>query len=324
MRTQSKIFILSQKDMTSTLSKYVDKENIPKKYGGTLDWKFGDMPNLEPAIANSLTWKEQIELDGHRTLPIGPIKLEYDEKGDLVVIAIGSENGKPRNRIIAGLRREAGVALLALSPGRVDNSQTDRTTTAHIPTSASNPPAPAKINMSSDADLNVGKDPQAHVPDSSRAGTYTVPYRESGNGVVSSPVDAKQGTSTTRYEQQQQTHAEGQLADGTPDVKVDSQGEKQAVMEPNTVGQAPKEHPVPNSEEPQPSVVDQAKGMAEQAMEQAKAIPTTVMSAVGMGGKDGEELPKEMENKQDLDIDQMGEKNVEEFLRTKTMSKTSA
>lgn len=68
--------------MTSTLAKFVDMDNIPKKYGGNLDWKFGDMPNLEPAIANSLRWRENFEVKGHKTLPIGPIKLQYDEHGE--------------------------------------------------------------------------------------------------------------------------------------------------------------------------------------------------------------------------------------------------
>ena len=76
--------------MTSTLAKYVDIDHIPKKYGGNLDWKFGDMPNLEPAIDNCLQWQQAIEQNGHKTLPIGPIKWQYDERGDFVATPIGS------------------------------------------------------------------------------------------------------------------------------------------------------------------------------------------------------------------------------------------
>lgn len=121
-------------------------------------------------------------------------------------------------------------------------------------------------------------------------------------------------------EQQEGTHAEGQLAEGTPALKIDSQGERQGIMEPNTVGQAPKEHPIPRAEESsQPGVVEQAQNMAGQAVEQAKQIPATVMSAVGMGEKK-EDKPAVEENKEDPEVDGMAESKVEEFLRAKTMS----
>ena len=133
------------------------------------------------------------------------------------------------------------------------------------------------------------------------------------------PPDARQGTSSTRFEQQAVTHAEGQLAEGTPHERVDGQGDRQAIMDPNTVGQAPKEHPLPIPEEPQPGVIEQAQTMVGQAVEQAKVVPTTVMSAVGLGGK--QEEPQQEVKKEDPAVDQMEGKNVEEFLRAKTMSK---
>lgn len=133
--------------------------------------------------------------------------------------------------------------------------------------------------------------------------------------------DTRQGTSSTRYEQQASTHADGQLAEGTPEIKVDSQGERQGVMEPNTVGQAPKEHPMPGAAEPaQPGMVEQAQTMAGAAVEQAKQIPTTVMSAVGMGTEKKEEAPVKEPKKEDPEIDSMEGKKVEEYLRAKTMS----
>ena len=318
--------------MASTLAKYVDLENVPKKYGGTLDWNFGDMPNLEPAIVNSMQWREKFEDKGHRTFPIGPIKWTYDESGELLATAVGSENGKPREKVIAGLHPQAGVARLALNPGRVDKaypvpgatpkdpapallpvSITSNSTSISTPTPIPN----GNINMSSDANLNVGKDPGSHVSESSIRGTYTVPYKEDTNTTTS---DERIGTSETRYIQQGGTHAEGQLAHATPETKADSQGEQQALMDPHTVGQAPKEHPLPIPEEPQPGVIDQAKDMAGQAVEQARQLPTTVMNAVGMGEKK-EEIPQEEAKKEDPEIDAMSGKNVEEYLRSKTMSK---
>ncbi|KAF3479689.1 CRAL/TRIO domain-containing protein [Arthroderma uncinatum] len=50
--TTSKIFILSAADVQPTLSSFMDPADIPKRYGGELDWDWGDMPNLdEPARA---------------------------------------------------------------------------------------------------------------------------------------------------------------------------------------------------------------------------------------------------------------------------------
>ncbi|EFR00991.1 CRAL/TRIO domain-containing protein [Nannizzia gypsea CBS 118893] len=45
--TTSKIFILTAAEVQQTLSAFMDEENIPKRYGGKLDWDFGDMPNLD-------------------------------------------------------------------------------------------------------------------------------------------------------------------------------------------------------------------------------------------------------------------------------------
>ena len=317
--------------MTSTLAKYLDIDNVPKKYGGNLDWKFGDMPNLEPGIVNSMTWKQHFEQNGHKTLPIGPIKWQYDEDGELIATAIGTADGKPRNQVIAGLRPEPHVARLALSAGRIQVSKDTKNSTpaiVQLPTPQSKPSTPVipeskpfiplvpESKMASDADLNVGKSPNATVMGASIMGTYTVPYKDDDDD------DTRAGTSTTRYYQQEGTHAEGQLAEGTPAVKTDSHSSQQAIMDPNTVGQAPKEHPLPIPEEPQPSYMDQAKDYAGHAVDQAKGFSTTVMNAVGMGSKKEEEVPEQEAKKEpDHRFDNMSNKDVEEYLRSKTMSK---
>ncbi|KKZ59015.1 hypothetical protein EMCG_00880 [[Emmonsia] crescens] len=56
--TTSKIFILSASEVQPTLSTFMEPCNIPKQYGGALDWDWGDMPSLdEPAkeLAGVLT-----------------------------------------------------------------------------------------------------------------------------------------------------------------------------------------------------------------------------------------------------------------------------
>ena len=167
--------------MTSTLAKYVDEENIPKKYGGKLDWKFGDMPNLDPSIANGMKWEEDIMQKGHRTFPIGPIRLKYDAAGDLEVTAIGTEDGKPRQRVIAHLPAKTGVAMQALSAGRLADQPlptvplstatapptTNATHTASEPVGAN---GEQKRGTEPNADLDTSKNPDASLPDSSQAG----------------------------------------------------------------------------------------------------------------------------------------------------------
>ena len=170
--------------MASTLKQYVDEENFPVKYGGKLDWKFGDMPNLEPAIADAMTWQEDIRQDGKRTFPMGPIRWEYNEHGDMEATAIGSENGQPRKRVIAQLKAQAGVTRLALSAGRIHSQQLASSSASAATTGTATPAEKAPVVVSNgvenqkqapamnpaDADLNTGKDPRASLPDSSRAG----------------------------------------------------------------------------------------------------------------------------------------------------------
>jgi hypothetical protein len=181
------------------------------------------MPNLEPAIVESIRWQETIKQRDHHTLPIGPIRWQYDDNGNLVATAIGKDNDKPRLRVLGSLdvQQNGGVARLALSPGRNQLATANHASTAQTPFRQETP-LPAKTMQSSDADLNVGKSPNSSVQDSSRAGTYTVPYQ-----------DVREGTSASKYEQQQGTHAQGQVADGTPAVKLDGQGERQALSKLN-------------------------------------------------------------------------------------------
>jgi hypothetical protein len=98
--TVSKIFILSSADVLPILSQYIDPENIPKKYGGKLEFTWGDMPHLEPAIESAVEWVNPDVQYGKNTIPIGPIKWEKNADGSMTAVAIGSEKGQPRNRTI--------------------------------------------------------------------------------------------------------------------------------------------------------------------------------------------------------------------------------
>ncbi|KAI7238696.1 CRAL/TRIO domain-containing protein [Hortaea werneckii] len=440
--TVSKIFILSEKNMRSTLEQYVDLNNLPKKYGGNLDWEFGDMPALDPGIVKALDWKETIEQKGHKTLPIGPIRWEYEDengkKGDLVAKAIGTEKGKPRRNVIAGLHPEAGLARLALSPGRqsvpgnksqsISNGGGSRTASATAASVQSSTPVAAASSSSPSQDQSTtptttsetkrsteGKKMNAPADymnpvEGEEGGNQTTNTKTAGEGegkntyldysglgagaatagagagaagaagataagtptptsastdqnasiptntTTSSPSapqqETRQGTSSTRYAQQEGTHAAGQLASGTPETKIDSQGEKQGIMEPGTVGQAPKKHPLRDElgEEMKGNeggaegkgnggsggssgVMGQASSYANSAVQSAKSGAGVVMGAVGISGGGGRQKEEEEEKKReeeaekekgrrrdDPEVEQMDGRNVEEFLRSKTAS----
>lgn len=103
-----------------------------------------------------------------------------------------------------------------------------------------------------------------------------------------STAPTRQGTSSTKLAQQASTHASNpSLENNTPELRGDSDAQH-AVMEPGTVGQAPKETPLYRNEEStgeQSSVLSTAQQYASSAMETAKASVPGVgaaMSAVGL------------------------------------------
>lgn len=171
-----------------------------------------------------------------------------------------------------------------------------------------------------DASLPETSLPEASLPETSRAGTYTVPYQDTHT--ASPPPDSRQGTSITHFEQQGGTHAEGQLEHGTPNVTVDGQGTSHTIMEPRTVGQAPKETPLVDEEEAKTGVLEQAQNIVGGAVESVQALPGVVLGAVGLGGGKGEDVVKdENEKKEDSRVDGLSDGVVEEFVRERNMTK---
>ncbi len=93
--TTSKIFILSSHDLLPTLESFIDPVNIPKKYGGKLDYKFGDDPALDPALEKVIQWEGD-----RKDFPRGP--MYWINKGNMIAghdmeaLAAGTEGGKER------------------------------------------------------------------------------------------------------------------------------------------------------------------------------------------------------------------------------------
>ncbi|TAQ91596.1 hypothetical protein B7494_g109 [Chlorociboria aeruginascens] len=98
--TTSKIFILSSSDMKRTLESFIEPANIPQKYGGQLEFAFGDMPVLDPAMEHVLEWKGD-----RKDFPRGPMYW-VEKKGEdkIEAIAVGHVDEKQRHETVCTIK----------------------------------------------------------------------------------------------------------------------------------------------------------------------------------------------------------------------------
>lgn len=91
--TVSKIFILDAHEVRPTLEGFIDPRNIPKKYGGELDYEFGQLGVPDPH------WDGVVEFEnGYKGFPSGPLLWEDVDGGERVAcIALGAR-GKAAQR----------------------------------------------------------------------------------------------------------------------------------------------------------------------------------------------------------------------------------
>ncbi|KAH7138302.1 CRAL-TRIO domain-containing protein [Dendryphion nanum] len=309
--TVSKIFILSKDMVIPTLTEYMDIDCIPKKYGGTLDFEWTNMPNLEPSIESAITWVNPSTQNGKNTIPTGPIRWEKDETGAMKAFAVGQENGVPRHTHIFTIANPVNAKIQ---------------TNTHIPNT---PIDEAELRLTTVGTSTQPKDTDIPVnaDDTTPSSTETpTPSATPAPESQTSDLPIRQGTSDTRFEQQEPTHAAGQLSDGTPHAAVNDHGhgDKTVTMEPGTVGQAPKDVSIKPEDPPALSYIQQAKQAAASA---ASAVTSTVGSVVGTGAskteeKVGEKVPEKTAEQKEIDrkIDQKDGAAVEGFLREKTAS----
>lgn len=94
--TVSKIFILSAHEVKPVLESFIEPRNIPKKYGGELDFSFGQLAGPDPAWDGVVQWE-----NGYTSFPTGPLLWE-DVEGDerVACIALGSKEGKLRHETV--------------------------------------------------------------------------------------------------------------------------------------------------------------------------------------------------------------------------------
>lgn len=74
------------------LSECMHPANIPKKYGGEMEYEFGMPPDLDPEIRELVKWEDE----ERKGLPVGPTRWVRREDGQREVVSVGSKDGKER------------------------------------------------------------------------------------------------------------------------------------------------------------------------------------------------------------------------------------
>ncbi|KIV91409.1 hypothetical protein PV10_05952 [Exophiala mesophila] len=83
--TVSKIFILGKHEVKPTLEKFMDPKDFPKKYGGELEWNWGELPDLDAETRAAL------EKDGNKGWVTGPCLWLDGQR-----LVVGSQDGTLR------------------------------------------------------------------------------------------------------------------------------------------------------------------------------------------------------------------------------------
>lgn len=90
--TTKKIFVLSAAQQKETILKYIDIKDLPKRFGGELEWNMGDHPNPDEAAKKMVGKLKDGWIDG-------PIRYISKPEGD-VLMAVGSVDGKLRREVL--------------------------------------------------------------------------------------------------------------------------------------------------------------------------------------------------------------------------------
>ncbi|KAI1090685.1 CRAL/TRIO domain-containing protein [Rostrohypoxylon terebratum] len=99
--TVSKIFILSDHDVLPVLTSFMDLKNIPKHYGGELEWDFFDEPAWDDEIKRICQWE-----NGYTSLPAGPVYWRSIDDGKRVeCLAVGSKGGVERRERVCTITK---------------------------------------------------------------------------------------------------------------------------------------------------------------------------------------------------------------------------
>jgi CRAL/TRIO domain len=122
--TVSKIFILSASEVKPTLETFMEPSSIPSQYGGTLDFQWGDLPNLDDAareLAGGILSPPATE-GGKLQYLKGPMRFLGDR-----IDVLGTDQGKPRRETIP-VSVPAAQKKVDEEPAEADAEQSTTTT----------------------------------------------------------------------------------------------------------------------------------------------------------------------------------------------------
>lgn len=152
------------------LSSYIDPANIPRKYGGTLDFGWGDMPNLDPVIRDTAEWEGAAKESP--AFPKGPAYWRPIDGGKrLECVAVGSVDKVERcvrvctipvaTPVGEAAQAEGGAATAAAANG------------AAVPAVTTSEAAPAEDSAAPAAEPVAAAAPEPSALDPAAAATTT-------------------------------------------------------------------------------------------------------------------------------------------------------
>ncbi|KAL9057845.1 MAG: hypothetical protein Q9162_002075 [Coniocarpon cinnabarinum] len=334
--TVSKIFILSQNETYKVLSEYIDPANIPKKYGGELDWEWGQLPNLEPDIAETMDWKMPVTgANGANAFPPGPIRWRVSKDGQTMsAVSLGTVDGKQREDVVATMplppaqkvgdgAARPGLNKLANSTGVYTHPSDD---VKEFPSSGQ---TPIDTPSGSDAQSMSSKlSNSIHNGKSVSEADFAARNQQQQQTAATRQMEDRQGTSGARLDAQAGTHAEGVHSDATPATIDHGHGDKSNVVETGTIAQGNKDVTVPERPKEQPggqeSYVDQAKHAVAGAATTVTSTASGIAEKVGLShnahdakANQEEKMKEDTSKKQDPEVEKMGDVAVEDFIRSK-------
>lgn len=110
--TVSKIFVLGSHEVKPVLESFIDPKNIPKKYGGELDFTWGQLPVNDPNWDGVVEWS-----NGYTSFPSGPLLWE-DVAGEdkIACYAMGSKDGEAKHEKVCAVPRTWHQPALDTTP----------------------------------------------------------------------------------------------------------------------------------------------------------------------------------------------------------------
>lgn len=334
----------------------MDIDDIPVKYGGNLKWNFPYPPMLESQMDKAMHWIDkpgQSREQSRNAFLTGPIRWQVGESGNMEAVAVGGIEGKPRRMVVATTDAtwQTMFGGVSSSTGGTSNQPVDwnlervqSSTGSHThPTEEGDPNYGASLKSDSGSNTPIRQQSlvseTSTLPVSHANNTYDLPAKpdaSSPEGLSPMNSQPRTGTSESRLEQQSNTHASNPNLD-THVVDYGS-GEKASIVEPLTVGQAPKDvsASIPEPEPHQETYMEQAQHVAHDAYESAQHAVSSVMAMVG-GKKEeagkhaeaaadtapsaGQQRPGMTHNDTATTMGSVDDRSVEEMLRDQFSSK---